>query len=179
MKQIERMKRIGISLLALLAAQTFAAQSHGSMAAETGSVRLFVQSFYDWYTPKVVTVKSGPAWDLALKSKTTAFSPALFKALREDSAASAKAKGEIVGLDFDPILNSQDPAGHYKVGKVVRKGETYLVSVYSVLSGKPSSKAAVVAQLTLHRGNWQFANFLYPGRKDLIQALKDLKKERG
>jgi hypothetical protein len=59
--------------------------------------------------PKSLKDGTDTAWNLAIKTKSSVFSPQLALALKEDSAAQAKAEGEIVGLDFDPFLNSQDP----------------------------------------------------------------------
>lgn len=64
------------------------------------------------------------------------FSPELFHALCEDSETSKKAKGEIVGLDFDPFLNSQDPHARYEVGNVVPAGDSYRVEVLGVSAGR-------------------------------------------
>jgi hypothetical protein len=87
------------------------------------SVRGFVQGFYDWYVPKALDHKIFRAWDLALKTKSSVFSPELAQALREDSAAQDKAeKGELVGLDFDPFLNSQDPRPYIRRARSHRKG---------------------------------------------------------
>ncbi len=137
-----------------------------------------MQGFYDWYTPKALADNAGPASDIALKSKSSVFGTKLLKALREDSAAAAKAKGEIVGLDFDPFLNSQDPDSHYSVGKITRKGESYYVSVHSVSSGKLSAKADVIAKLEMHGGTWRFTNFIYLNGPNLLSLLYDLKRDR-
>jgi hypothetical protein len=79
------------------------------------SLQRFVQDFYDWYVPKAFGDHTGPAWDFALKYRKQAFSSELFRALQEDSDAQAKAT-DLVGLDFDPFLNSQDPCEQYEAG---------------------------------------------------------------
>jgi hypothetical protein len=150
----------------------------GSDASASDSVKKFVQGFYDWYAPKAVSSSSGPAWNTALKVKGACFSPELGRKLREDSEAQAKAEGEIVGLDFDPFLNGQDPGKHYSVGKVVAKGESYLVEVHRVVSGKPEEKPTVTAEVTGKNGQWYFVNFLYPNDHNLLGVLKALKDDR-
>src|SRR5437588_560107 len=80
------------------------------------SCRRFVQSFYDWYVTEALKDNGGPASDFALRHRGSVFDPELLQQLKEDSEAQAKAKGEIVGLDFDPFLNSQDPGEQYVAG---------------------------------------------------------------
>ena len=161
----------------------------GPLQAQSGSphdrqesCRNFVQGFYDWYVPKALGENEGPAWAFALKNKRSVFSPELYRLLREDSAAQAKA-GEIVGLDFDPFLNSQDPEERYVVGNVTPKGDRYLVELRGISSGKKSEKPAVVAELTQNDGRWLFVNFhygetKYPEDENLVSVLKNLRASR-
>jgi hypothetical protein len=149
------------------------------------SVREFVQRFYSWYVPKAVQEHYGPASDLALKYRSHAFSSELLRALKEDSEAQARVKGVIVGLDFDPFLNTQDPCEGYELGNVTRKGNDYWVEVYSVCSGKQSEHPDVVCVVGRKNGNWVFVNFLYknmmkeyPNSADLLAVLKLLREER-
>lgn len=172
----------GSSLFFLLATSYSLAQGTIPQSNQK-SCRDFVQGFYDWYVP--VALKHGrvrPA-DLALKYKGSAFSPELARALREDSEAQAKTKGELVGLDFDPFLNSQDPSERYVVGNVIPKGERYWVEVYSITLGKKSAKPEVAPELTLKDGQWVFVNFHY-GKSEsseddnLMSTLKSLRAAR-
>jgi hypothetical protein len=173
------MKPISLSVYVLLLAQSIADQRGGfPPKTDTESARCFVQSFYDWYVPKGSFKSLGPTSDRALRTKSSFFSPKLIEALREDSAAQSRAKGEIVGLDFDPFLNSQDPDAHYSVGKVTHQGSSYIVSVYGVTPGKRPSSLAVIAKLEKHRGKWRFSNFIYPNGSDLLAVLHALSLER-
>ena len=156
-----------------------------SVRAESGngvnasdSVKAFVQRFYDWYVPKALNSRSESAWSTAFKTKGRCFSPELRRKLREDSEVQAKVEGEIVGLDFDPFLNSQDPGGRYSVGKVVLKGENYFVDVHRVVAGKPEAKLTATAEVTGKNGQWYFLNFIYPGGHNLLGILKALKDDR-
>jgi len=144
------------------------------------SARNFAQEFYSWYVPIALNGSSVAASDIALKKRSSAFGPELRQALKEDSAAQAKSPGEIVGLDFDPILNSQDPEDRYEVGKVTRKGDSYWVEVYGVRSGKRIEPPAVLAELVRKNGHWTFVNFHYPGPygNDLLSILKLLREDR-
>jgi hypothetical protein len=136
--------------------------------------RIFVQGFYDWYLRKDATM------DLALKEKRDAFSPELVRLLRDDRDAQSKAEGEIVGLDFDPFLNSQDPSKRYVAGKVTRKGESYWIEVW--VSG--SEKPVVWPELVSKGGRWLFVNFHYekdpqnPMNENLLSILKVLRADR-
>jgi hypothetical protein len=91
---------------------------------DSSSCRKFVQEFYDWYLPFTQGRAQQPAWNFALQRKPEAFSPGLLKALKIDSAAAARAKGELAGLDFDPFTGSQDPGRHYEARGVSWQGET-------------------------------------------------------
>lgn len=173
------MKPISLLVHVLLLGQSIVGQRGGfPPKADTESVRRLVQSFYDWYVPEGSVESLSPSFDRALRTKSSLFSPKLLKALREDSAAQSKAKGEIVGLDFDPFLNSQDPDAHYTVGKATRHGSSYLVSVYGLTPGKRPSRLAVIVKLERHSGKWHFTNFIYPDGIDLQTVLAALSLER-
>jgi hypothetical protein len=147
------------------------------------SCRDFVQGFYEWYVPKAVKESGAPASHLAVMYKSSVFSPDLLRALKEDSQAQAKAKGEIVGLEFDPFLNTQDPSPRYVLDKIISKDDGCLVEVYSISSGKKSAKPAVVAELVFKGGHWMFVNFHYGRSKrsedeNLVSTLKNLRADR-
>ncbi len=145
----------------------------------------FVGQFYAWYAPRTLSDNSIPAYEFTLKNKKNLFTPVLLKALKDDFDASAKVRNEIVGLDFDPFLNTQDPCERYEVGKTVRKGNSYWVEVYGVCSGKRSEKPDVRPEVVRINGHWLFANFHYehqakdyPARDDLLGILKLLREAR-
>ncbi len=142
------------------------------------SLQRFVQTFYDWYVPIARASHQAPAWDLALKQKSTAFSAELARALREDSVAQSKSVGQIVGLDFDPFLNSQDPGNRYEVGGIANKGGTYWVDIFRKRSDTGIRNADVVAELTFKDGHWFFVNFHYPKGADLLGILRLLREAR-
>jgi hypothetical protein len=148
----------------------------GQSASEP--IRHSVQEFYDWYVPKTLNESSQPAWNQALKQRVAAFSTELFHALEADSEAQVKVTGDIVGLDFDPFLGSQDPCERYQVGKITQNGSTYSVEIYGICSGKKDKKPDVVAELTQKNDRWLFVNFDYPQGGNLLAILKSLQKSR-
>ena len=166
------MKRPALIFALLLA---FAPAAWSDDGSEAQAVSAFVQKFYDWYTP--VALGPGDALGIALRKRPNDFEPALYRALENDEAAQRKAK-DLVGLDFDPILNSQDPGKHYQVGRVEKKGQDYLVEVRDSELTKPESPPDVVAQLEQKDGRWIFVNFHYPENQDLISILKQLVEDR-
>jgi len=171
------MKLIVVPLCALIVTPCFSAQAHrlGGQAEER-SVRRFVQGFYDWY----VALKDGreSPLEVAVKRRRSDFGPALWRALREDLAAQAKSPGEVVGLDWDPFLASQDPDPHYSVGAIKHKGGIYFVSVRGVAAGKPPGETVVIPKVEKHQGSWKFTNFLYPKSDDLLDTLRLLRQDR-
>ena len=164
-------------MLLLALPYSLQAQTKGSQEVSE-SLRRFVQEFYNWYVPRALSDNAGPAWELALKHKRSVFGSQLAKALREDSAAQAKSPGEIVGLDFDPFLNSQDPAERYEVERITQECASYWADIYGVWSGKKREKPDVVAELLQKNGRWFFVNFHYPEDRDLLTVLRLLRESR-
>lgn len=131
------------------------------------SCQRFAQAFYSWYVSN--TLKDFSAknrwvpWHAALKYRGNPFSSELTRALIK-SDAEAKADGDPV-LDFDPILNTQDPADRYEVRIISHKNGHYLASVYGVWS-RPvpdqGKEPQVVAEMVFENGRWLFVNFHYP-----------------
>ncbi|MGC3988660.1 MAG: DUF3828 domain-containing protein [Chthoniobacteraceae bacterium] len=168
-------KLIGIGLLAMWMTPNLAQAEPGEAAA----VRSFVQHFYDWYVPLSGHTKLPPEEE-ALKKRTADFSPELAKALQADLDANARA-GEVVGLDYDPFLNAQDPCQKYVVGgKTSEDHGVWKVEVFGVCDGKKEAKASVIAVVKARASHsWFFTNFEDPEDKtDLLQNLRALAKER-
>lgn len=153
-------------------------RGRGDEFAEKASCRKFVTQFYAWY---VAHSKNGDPLRTALRRWEPNFSSELIQRLKEDRMAAAKSRGEIVGLDFDPVLNSQDQPDKYVTGKVTRTGRLFQVDLFSVDSGKRSDGPAVTPELRHERGHWVFTNFFYriDGKTDdLLSILKQLKADR-
>ncbi len=158
--------------LAVLLMVPSLAFAQASSDASLKSAREFVQGFYEWYAPIASSDTKETASDIALKERRSAFSSELFKLLKEDSDAQARCK-EIVGIDFDPFLFSQDPAERYQVGAIRQRGRFFRADVYGVQSGYRSPRPDVVAEFTQDDGHWTFVNFYSTNpNTDLLSILK-------
>ena len=138
----------------------------------------FAQRFYDWYTPLAHKHSNTPSWIVALGKRGADFDPGLSRALKEDAEAQRKVSDDIVGLDFDPFLNSQDMDDKYTVGNVTEKDGVFLVSVYGVRKGKRAAKPDVAVELKASKGSFVFTNFRYDSNENLVATLKLLKEQR-
>jgi hypothetical protein len=163
-------------VFAATAATQGAPQSQQSLSCQR-----FAQHFYDWYVPFTQKDLTTTASDVALQHEPSAFSPSLLRALRIDSRAQAQAT-EIVGLDFDPFLGSQDPADHYEVRHATLKGGTCSVEIWrdsSTDTAAKMDKPEANAELEQQNDHWQFVNFRYAfGGPDLVHLLANLREER-
>ena len=100
--------------------------------------------------------------DAALKVRRTAFSRQLLKGLQgvDDDAK----RNQEAGLDFDWILNSQDPGDPGDPGYVVRNSSLNAnVCRVDVSRQRPDGKTEkIVPELKFESGQWLFTNFHYP-----------------
>jgi Protein of unknown function (DUF3828) len=149
------------------------------------SCRDFVQQFYNWYLSRVeLHLKSrlaGPPSKDVLRFRPQVLSTELAQALKVDIEAQAKVKDDLVGLDFDPFLNSQDTSSKYEVASVrIRNGQCNAV-VNGIEGGKKQEQ--VMPELTASGAAWVFVNFHY-GKSEfsqdenLVRTLKLLSDER-
>jgi len=168
------MKRAALILLALSFLSAPAAWADQQTQRRASD---FVQRFYDWYVP--IAHKSNDAQTMAMvMRKRAAFDPPLLRALKEDAEAQSRVPDDIVGLDFDPFLNAQDPDDKYVAGEVSETAGLYLVNVYGVRKGKREAKPSVVAELKPAKDSFVFTNFRYGTDGDLVGILKGLAEDR-
>jgi hypothetical protein len=187
---IVRLRTIPVVIGVLVAAfaapvQPASAQSNGAAKAApqatpkpAQSAHDFVDRFYDRYLSEIVDDDNLPSPYDALQIEPRVFSPGLRKALRDDFDAQDASPDEIVGLDFDPFLNSQDPCDEYEVGRATLHGSTYWVAVYGICDGKKHSQPDLYAEVAPVKASWQFVNFHYPDGGNLLGRLKSLSAER-
>jgi len=91
---------------------------------------------------------------------------------------------EIVGLDFDPILNSQDPSPKFIVKNASSRDGHCNATVVGINQGVEEEH--VTPELVLAGGRWVLVNFRYESwvagklkkSGDLLQALKYWANER-
>jgi hypothetical protein len=167
------MKLIVLSALALFAWSAGAATLHAA-----DSPGKFVQDFYNWYVPLAKHSPNETSSDVALKKRSADFSAELKKALLEDSAAAAKSPGEIVGIDWDPFLNSQSTVDRCTIGNTTEKNGAFRVEVYDYLDGKKDKKPQIIAEVKSENGHWIFVNFWNPDKGNLLDELRQLAKDR-
>lgn len=134
------------------------------------SPRAFVEGFYRWYVPLAQGTHEEDPLEFALMHKAPAFSPELWRLLKEDTDAQAKCH-DIIGLDMDPFLTSRDE-DNYEVGKVAQVGGNYQAEIYGVWQGKRLATPISIAEFSEAAGHWFFVNFHYPKGGDLLTALK-------
>ena len=176
---------VQFSMLAAVVALLFPAICPAQVALpspESSSCRRFSQQFYDWYVPFTQKNLRLPASDVALQRRGGVFSPELLHALRVDSEAQARAKGELVGLDFDPFVGSQDPADHYEAREPTMRNGICFVGVWRASATDTSAKMdrpEATAQLKQQNGHWHLVNFTYSvGGPDLLHLLANQREER-
>jgi hypothetical protein len=108
------------------------------------------------------------------------FSKKLFNALKEDSVAQTNAHGEIVGIDWDPFINSMDPGDRYVLGNVKQIDESFWVEVIGIWEIDKIKGVGVLAEVKQENGRWVFVDFHAPngstglnGRSLLATLLRD------
>jgi hypothetical protein len=167
----------------MIALFSITAPAQGQDAHES-SCRTFVQDFYNWYVARDARDQKirdyGPTSDDVLRLKPEALSPELRRLLQKDSTAQAHSQ-DIVGLDFDPFFNSQDPSPEFKVQTVTVQGNRCHAVVHGI--EREQIRESIEPDLILEDGKWVFVNFHY-GKSDysndenLIDTLQMLRNER-
>jgi hypothetical protein len=156
-----------------------------TFASEAGA-RAFVQGFYDWYAGRMLAAsrsKSGKGFgfDDAIRQRPDSFSPELKRLLEEDIAASRKCPSEVVGLDWDPFLETQDTPGSYVVGKVEKTGQGFRMSIDDKKIPKGERNPVAQADVTFMGGHWTFVDFVQEptdpkAQQGLVAILKGYEK---
>jgi hypothetical protein len=132
---------------------------------ETPSASAALQSFYDAYLP----VFAQGRLRAFLDDSTTLVAPALRRALIADYQASAADSTQVVGLDFDPFLNSQDPCSVYRVGADSSAGARHLIQVRGICPGDTTLAAVAVLEQSSH--GWELVDLQYPGDTATLQGI--------
>ncbi len=159
------------ALCLLVAVSMVAFSGMKLLNAQSASARAFVSSFYNWYAPLALQDHAEPTWHIPLREKKTEFDPTLVRLLQADVAAQSKCE-DLVGLDFDPFLNSQDPSEKYEVGDIKQQGDMFTADIFSVQAGERNRKPDVIASFKKRGDGWLFLNFYYSNGGDLMAILK-------
>jgi hypothetical protein len=151
---------LSTAMLAATGCSLLSAQEKASVPTKA-SCLAFVQEFYGWYVPKARATALG-SMDAALKVRRVAFSRHLLKGLQDvdDDAR----RNQEAGLDFDWILNSQDPGDPGDPGYLVRNSSLSAnVCRVEVSRQRPDGETEkIVPELKFEDGRWLFTNFHYP-----------------
>ena len=164
-----------LALAALLSAHLTPPQGNADSAK---IARAVVARFYTWYVPLAMHT---PGADMrALRDSRWRFDPALVNALRADSAAAAQSPDEIVGLDMDPFLNTQDPCDRYSPIAVRHQSGNYFVAVRGSGGCAAHPETDVTVRLVFQGANVVFLNFVYSSKPkdDLLSLLSTLAASR-
>jgi hypothetical protein len=170
------LRRAGLAYL--LAPLLILTQQQAHAAIDSARVaRESVARFYAWYVP---AAQRAGADMRALHDARWHFSPALVAALRADSVATDANPGEIVGLDMDPFLNSQDPCHRYAPTAVRRDGKTFLVDVRGSGGCASHREPDVTVRVAFSGTTPVFVNFIYPQphNDDLLGLLARIAADR-
>jgi hypothetical protein len=157
------------AVCALAAAPWLAAEA----PTPASRAQAFVAAFYAWY--------QGPSkpQDVAavLRAKKDALAPELYRALEADLAASRKNKDEVVGLDFDPFLNTQEDSPALVAGPAVADGSAHRVPVIEP-GGKTRVTVEVDCAAACRITNLHYPNAPSPDDENLLALLKLLARDR-
>lgn len=107
-----------------------------------------------------------------------ALTPELARALEADRAAAAANDEEIVGLDFDPFSNSQDPCETYKTGRVAQRADTVMVEILGECHGQIPLIPDAVYMLVRSPREFAIADIVYPQGASLHGVLRELDQMR-
>ena len=135
----------------------------------------FVQAFYEWYK------RTGDRYEVAVRDSAGFFDPVLLSAMRLDLVAQAGSPGAVSGLDWDPVLATQDPCDPYQVSGTTRRGDTILVAVNGMCADRPPQvQPDVIAEVRRVGRRWVFVDFRHAeDLGSLRQDLKALREGRG
>jgi len=177
------MKALGIILQAvsiLLFATSSPAQT--KVPDSTGKTcEQFLKDFYAWYLPiaQAEIERHVQPLDLTVRANPAVLSREIISGI-EAVDAEAKKSGD-AGLDFDPVLNSQDPGGPgdppYIVRDVKVEGKICRADVYYQSTDGKTEKI-VIPELQAQNNRWIFTNFHYPNfpkdpNSNLVTIIKN------
>lgn len=156
-------------LLAGLAVALLIACGGSSPAVHPATVA--ARAFYAWYATPVDSGGAGFRFTAATAERASFFSRALRAALAADERAAAAEPNEIVGLDFDPLLASQEPCERYEPGEATVDGGRIVVTVRERCAVGPSRERPVTVEFVEEAGAWRVDDVVYDGGDRLTAIL--------
>ena len=162
--------RLSCALILLLALCVPGSRAQAAQHA-SDSPRDFIENFYQWYISLINSNLRDRSFDRALKLKRLSFSPELYAILKQTADAQAHCR-ELITPDFDLLLNTQEPADRYFVGRMTHQGETCLAEIYTERHAEKSEKPEFTAECAEKNGIWFFVNFRFPDGGDVISMLR-------
>jgi hypothetical protein len=171
---LRRVQSISLVIRSVVFVAVWASPLFAQRAADSTRVRSFVSEFYTWYVPLAFSdTLRVPASTIALRERPAAFTVEFRSALTDELIAQRQ-PGADPGLNFDPILISQDPCERYDIGWVRFSRPAFLVELIPICGGVRSPyQDGVIAEVVQKNGAWQFANFHGPRDKtDVLKVLK-------
>jgi hypothetical protein len=116
-------------------------------------------------------------WD-PVRAVASFLTPQLARALAEDRAAAEANTEEIVGLDFDPFSNSQDPCDTYRTGRAAQWGDSVIVEILGDCHGQIPLIPDAVYLLVRIGNDFAIADIAYPQGASLMRILQYLAEQR-
>jgi hypothetical protein len=173
-----RFRRVALACAAVLATACSSRPASTVSGISADSVRRFTQAFYDWYVPMTHGWSQERTVDIALRARPEVFDSALARALTADSHAQSLVPNNVVGLNFDPLLATQDPCSHYEILRPDISRRPYQAWIHGDCVPAPNHPR-VIAELEDRDGRLVFVNFRYPpSGADLLGILRDLENQR-
>ena len=113
-------------------------------------------------------------WTGTYQRQRALFAPELAALLDADDRAAAANADEVVGLDFDPLTDSQEGMTRFQVAPVMHEGNRATVGVLLLLD---TARTNVRLDLTRSGTRWRVTNIRYR-HGDLASLLRRLAADR-
>lgn len=165
-------------LLALFALTATDAAAQRRTETAQPAARLFVENFIARYNGQFKETPERPGDWNPLTLVERSLTPELVRALEEDRAAAAANQDEIVGLDFDPFTNSQDPCETYAAGRTAQRADTLLVELLGRCHDQNPLIPDAVYLLVRRGADFAIADIVYPQGGTLTGVLRELARMR-
>jgi hypothetical protein len=180
-----RLLTLGVIMLNMVALPDLKAQVK---AGDKTSAKAFVQQFYDWYVPLYQKGQLrqrnqvSPA-QTALSQKKDYFDNRLFNALSTYyNTPAPKGAEDVLGIDIDPFLSSQDLDFHYTIAGIKQKGANYLANVRCITNKRiahtaATGEASVIVEVGKIKGRWKLIDFRYDNGSDIFDLITAYNKD--